>query len=102
MMSRWSIFVKTIKDQLGYYRALALDPRTPAISKWLIGIAIAYLVSPIDIIPDFVPIFGYLDDLIIVPSLIGIAVFLIPKDVKLETRARQSIYPDALKSNLNI
>ena len=85
-MSRWSEFAKTIKDQVGYYRALASDPRTPTISKWLIGIAIGYLLSPIDIIPDFIPVLGYLDDLIIVPGLIWIAILLIPDDVKLDAK----------------
>ena len=85
-MSRLRIFAKTIKSQVVYYRALALDPRTPAISKWLIGLAIVYIASPIDIIPDFIPILGYLDDLIIVPSLIYFAVLLIPNDVKQEMR----------------
>lgn len=87
-MTRWSIFTKSINEQLVYYRGLALEPRTPTLSKWLIGIAIVYLVSPIDIIPDFIPILGQLDDLIIVPCLICIAIFLIPEHVKLEVRTR--------------
>jgi uncharacterized membrane protein YkvA (DUF1232 family) len=87
-MSRWREFAKTVKDQVGYYRALASDPRTPKISKWLIGIAIGYLLSPIDIIPDFIPVLGYLDDLIIVPGLIWVAILLIPDDVKLDAKTR--------------
>ncbi len=87
-MSRLSEFAKSIKDQVKYYRALAADPRTPRISKWLIGIAIGYLLSPIDIIPDFIPVLGYLDDLIIVPGLIWVAISLIPEDVKLDAKTR--------------
>jgi len=87
-MSKWSVFAKSIKEQLGYYRELALDPRTPTLSKWLIGFAIGYLLFPIDIIPDFVPILGHLDDLIIVPGLICAAILLIPEDVKLQARTR--------------
>lgn len=86
-MSRWHDFTTAIKMQLRYYRALAADPRTPRISKWLIGIAIVYLVSPIDLIPDLIPVLGQLDDLIIVPGLIGIAILMIPEDVRRQVRS---------------
>ena len=79
--------IQKIRRQLTYYRALAGNARTPAISKWLIGIALAYLVSPIDIIPDFIPVVGHLDDMIVVPALLWIAVRLIPAEVKNEARA---------------
>lgn len=87
-MNKWRVFAKTIKSQLAYYKELAREPRTPRLSKWLIGIAIAYLVSPIDIIPDFIPVIGYLDDLIIVPCLIGLAMLFIPKNVKIEVKTK--------------
>jgi uncharacterized membrane protein YkvA (DUF1232 family) len=90
-MDKLRKFTKTIKDQLSYYRALAKDTRTPTLSKWLIGIAIVYTVSPIDIIPDFIPILGYLDDLIIVPGLIYCAVLLIPNAVKQELRNKHLV-----------
>ena len=87
-MSRWSVFARATRDRVGYYRELASDPRTPTISRWLLGIAVAYLLSPIDIIPDFIPVLGHLDDLIIVTGLIFVAIRLIPEEVKTEARIR--------------
>ena len=53
-------------------------------SKVLLWLALAYLMSPIDIIPDFIPVLGHLDDLIIVPGLIAAALWLIPHEVLTE------------------
>ena len=80
--------LKRAKQELAYYRALFTHPRTPRISRWLLGGATAYLVSPIDIIPDFIPILGQLDDLLIVPSMIYAALVFIPASVKAECRER--------------
>lgn len=54
---------------------------TPVLAKILAGITIAYALSPIDLIPDFVPILGYVDDLILLPALIALTVKLIPPEV---------------------
>lgn len=54
---------------------------TPISAKILAGITVAYALSPIDIIPDFIPVLGYLDDLIILPALVAWTVKLIPKEV---------------------
>lgn len=61
---------------------------TPMIAKFFAGIAIFYALSPIDLIPDFIPVLGYLDDVIILPSLIALAVRLIPPYMFAEYRAR--------------
>lgn len=53
---------------------------TPLVAKLLAGLAIAYALSPIDLIPDFIPVIGYLDDIIILPVLIALTIKLIPKD----------------------
>jgi uncharacterized membrane protein YkvA (DUF1232 family) len=63
-------------------------PRTPKIAKILIGAAVAYAISPIDLIPDFVPVVGHLDDVVIVPLLVYTALKFIPADVVAECRAR--------------
>lgn len=57
------------------------DAETPFAAKLLGFVTIAYALSPIDIIPDFIPVLGYLDDLIILPALVAATVKLIPKDV---------------------
>ena len=72
--------------EVEFYRRVLRHPRTPKLSKILLGAAIAYAVSPIDLIPDFIPVVGHLDDLVILPLLIWIAVRLIPKSVIAECR----------------
>jgi uncharacterized membrane protein YkvA (DUF1232 family) len=59
---------------------------TPILAKILAAIAIGYVLSPIDLIPDFIPVIGLLDDLIIVPALIVIIIKLIPDEVFKECR----------------
>ena len=80
----WRFAVSRVKAEVTYYRRVATDPRTPWISKVLIGVAIAYLLSPIDIIPDFVPVLGYLDDVLLVAGLVWLAAKLVPDCVKRE------------------
>ena len=64
------------------------DPRTPWYAKIWSAIVVGYAFSPIDLIPDFIPIIGYLDDAIIVPLGIMIAIKLIPKEVMIDTRIK--------------
>jgi len=64
----------------------ARDPRVPMLAKLLAGLVAAYALSPIDLIPDFIPVLGYLDDLLIVPAGIWLAVRLIPADVLADLR----------------
>lgn len=54
---------------------------TPLAAKLLAGITVIYALSPIDLIPDFIPVLGYLDDIIILPTFIALTIRLIPKDV---------------------
>jgi len=70
-----------IKREINVYRRVLEDARTPRLAKILLGLSIGYLLLPIDIIPDFVPLIGHLDDLIIVPALVIIALKMIPKAV---------------------
>jgi len=75
---------RQIETRANYYRTLYEHPRTPRLSRWLLGLAIAYTISVIDVIPDFIPILGYLDDLIIVSGLIALALWMIPEEVKIQ------------------
>jgi len=61
-------------------------PRTPLVAKILAILIVAYALSPIDLIPDFVPVLGYLDELILLPGAITLAIKLIPADVLAECR----------------
>jgi uncharacterized membrane protein YkvA (DUF1232 family) len=65
----------------------ARDPRVPWYAKAVAAAVVAYALSPIDLVPDFVPVLGYLDDLIIVPVGIVLAIRLIPDDLVAEFRA---------------
>ena len=79
-------WAKNIKRDVHAVWLAARDPRTPLLAKVLALIVAAYAVSPIDLIPDFIPIIGYLDDLIIVPLGIMLVVRLIPAEVMREHR----------------
>lgn len=57
------------------------DKDTPVIAKVFAGLAVAYALSPIDLIPDFIPVLGYLDDVLILPALVALTIKYIPKDV---------------------
>ena len=73
------------------------DKRTPITAKLLIGIAVGYLLSPIDLIPDFIPVLGILDDLIIVPALIALSIKLIPETVLSDAREKLKNNPQRYK-----
>ena len=64
----------------------ATHPRTPKTAKWLAGGLIAYAVSPIDLIPDFIPVLGHLDDAVILPLGVWLLWKMVPPDVKAECR----------------
>lgn len=64
----------------------ARDPRVSWLAKAIAGIVAAYALSPIDLIPDFIPVLGLLDDVLIVPAGIWLAVRLIPEPLMLEFR----------------
>jgi uncharacterized membrane protein YkvA (DUF1232 family) len=76
-----------LRDVHAVYLA-AFDPRVPWYVKILAATVAGYALSPIDLIPDFIPILGYADDLIIVPLGIWLAVSLIPQDVMAEYRIK--------------
>ena len=66
---------------------LALKKKeTPVYAKILAGVTILYALSPIDLIPDFIPVLGYIDDLIVLPALIALTIKLIPKEIFVQCR----------------
>lgn len=70
------------------------DPRTPWYGKLFAGGVVAYALSPIDLIPDFIPVLGYLDDLIVLPLAIVLVVKLIPEPVLVECRAKAQLHSE--------
>tara|TARA_R110001592_G_scaffold323435_1_gene602697 strand:- start:35102 stop:35452 length:351 start_codon:yes stop_codon:yes gene_type:complete len=81
-----------MKQQVKALYLAGHDPRTPIAAKWLVVIVVAYALSLIDLIPDFIPILGYLDDLILLSLGIYLAVKLIPEPLwqEFQTQAEQS------------
>lgn len=71
------------------------DPRTPWHAKALAAFVVAYALSPIDLIPDFIPVLGYLDDVILLPVLIWVTVRLLPPDVLAGSRAQAEQWLEA-------
>ncbi|WP_292375588.1 MULTISPECIES: YkvA family protein [unclassified Methanosarcina] len=86
MVVMWKL--KEIKDNAKKYielcKLIYADPRTPKTARILLWIAIGYALSPIDLIPDFIPVIGHLDDLVIIPILLYIAMRSVPKNVYME------------------
>src|SRR3954465_5347360 len=81
LMSQLQRWARTLKrDTVALYLA-ARDPRVPWYAKVVAACVAAYALSPIDLIPDFVPVIGYLDDIILVPLGIGLAIRLIPPGI---------------------
>lgn len=95
----WARAIK--RDVLALWIA-ARDPRTPVAAKIVAAIVAAYALSPIDLIPDFIPILGYLDDVILVPLGILLAVRLIPAALMTEYRADASLRADGPTSKAGL
>ena len=81
MMTTCKERAKKLKTDIPAIFLTLKDPDTPAIAKVLAGVTVAYALSPVDLVPDFIPVFGYLDDVILLPALAALTIRLIPADV---------------------
>ncbi len=90
---RWKHQVKMLKAETYALYLAYRDPRVPWYAKAFAALVVGYAFSPIDLVPDFIPILGYLDDLILVPIGIAIAIKMIPTQVMEECRvdAREAL-----------
>jgi uncharacterized membrane protein YkvA (DUF1232 family) len=86
-MSRLKQWARIIKRDVHAVYLAARDPRTPWYAKLLAACVAGYALSPIDLIPDFIPVLGYLDDVLIVPLGILAVMKLVPAEVMAESRA---------------
>lgn len=80
--------VRELKKETIVLAHALVDKRTPVLAKIFAAMTVAYLLSPIDLIPDFIPVLGLLDDLVLVPILIKTTVSLIPKSLLDELRTK--------------
>lgn len=90
MLKKLKSASEKLKREIGVYQLVRKDKRTPKMAKVLLGAAIGYALLPFDIIPDFIPILGQLDDVIIVSVLVILALKITPKEIIDDCRARVS------------
>ena len=83
----WKKRAASLKNNVCALYLASKDTRVPLLAKIIIGLVVAYALSPIDLIPDFIPVIGYLDDLLLLPLGIWLAIRLIPRGVWKECQA---------------
>jgi uncharacterized membrane protein YkvA (DUF1232 family) len=79
---------QSLRRELNVYRLVLRHPQTPLAARLLVGLAVGYALLPFDLIPDWLPLIGQLDDVILVPALLLAALKLIPVSVIEDCRAR--------------
>lgn len=91
ILNRFRALTEQLKHELAVYRLVLKHPQTPWLAKLLLGMAIGYLLLPFDLIPDFIPILGQLDDVVIIPLLLYLALLLIPSHIIQGCRAQARV-----------
>ncbi len=90
MLERLRAIGRNLNREIKVYQLVLADKRTPTLAKFVLGLAVGYALLPFDIIPDFIPVIGHLDDLVIVPALVLIALTMIPREVIDDCRRRSA------------
>lgn len=88
MLEKLKSLSRHLKQEFTVYKLVLKHPETPWIAKLFLGLAVGYLLLPFDLIPDFIPVLGQLDDVIIIPVLVYIALLFIPKPIIQSCRAQ--------------
>jgi uncharacterized membrane protein YkvA (DUF1232 family) len=88
MIARWRAHGRRLKRETYALYLAYRHPGVPWYAKFFAAVVVAYAFSPIDLIPDFIPVLGYLDDLLLVPAGIALALKMIPPDVMTACRAQ--------------
>jgi len=81
MWQPWKNWAAALKEDTYALYLASRDPRVPLVAKFIVVLVVAYALSPIDLIPDFIPVLGYLDDMLLLPMGIALAIKLMPRDV---------------------
>ena len=84
----WRGWARRLRQETIALYYVSRDPRTPGFARLVAVCVVAYALSPIDLVPDFVPVIGYLDDLILIPAGIWLALKLTPDPVLMDARER--------------
>ena len=87
-IERWKLKARQLKVEIFALYLAYRDPRVPWVARLFAGCVLGYALSPIDLIPDFIPVIGYLDDLVLVPLGIKVALSMIPRNVMAESREK--------------
>ncbi len=93
----WKKRVKELKTEIVALYLAYKDPRVPWYAKAFIVVIVGYALSPVDLIPDFIPVLGYVDDFILIPAAITVALKMIPPDILEECRKKAA--SESLKKN---
>ena len=96
---KMKVKAETLKKEITAIYYAYKHPETNLLPKIIILFTLGYALSPVDLIPDFIPVLGYLDDLIIIPALIALSIKLIPQDIINESREKALREPVKLKKN---
>ena len=97
-MKSWREKARRLRTEVHVLYLALRDPRVPWYAKALAGMIVAYALSPVDLIPDFIPVLGYVDDLLLIPAGILLTRRLIPVEVLEECRQRAKSEPITSKS----
>lgn len=99
MLDKIKAFAARLKREILALYYVGHDSRTPRHVKIVIGLVIAYALSPIDLIPDFIPVLGYVDDLVLLPLGIWLAIRLTPPEIFQAARANAALADQRLPRN---
>lgn len=97
-MKSWREKARRLRTEVHALYLALRDPRVPWYAKALAGMIVAYALSPVDLLPDFIPVLGYVDDLLLIPAGILLTRRLIPVEVLEECRQRAKSEPITSKS----
>ena len=93
----WKLKAKALKQEVYALSLAAKDSRVPWYAKVFAVLIMGYVLSPIDLIPDFIPVIGYVDDFILVPMAIILLIKMIPKEVMEECREKAKAHHGRMK-----
>lgn len=98
MIASWKQRARLLKTEIYALYLAYRDPRVPWYAKVFMAAVIGYVLSPVDLIPDFIPVLGYLDDLIIVPAGVFLALRMIPAEILEECREKAKYESISIKT----